>query len=146
MSQRVDFYIISNRVSNAKLKLASRLCNKLCKLNKKALVYTSDANESQLLDDLMWQYNDTSFVPHEVIQPNSIQLELSPVHISHTTELPQKYDVLINLNGQIPEHHNQFERIAELVSNDDQDKQLARQRYKVYMDNSSELSTHNIEL
>ena len=144
--QRIDFYLISNRVSNAKLKLASRLCSKLFKLNKSTLVYTSDANESQLLDDLMWQYSDTSFVPHEIIQPDSNQLELSLVHISHTTQLPKKYDVLINLSGQIPDHHDQFERVAELVANDDQDKHLARQRYKTYQDNNKELNTHNIEL
>ena len=146
MPQRIDFYLISNRVSNAKLKLASRLCNKLFKLNKKALVYTSDANESQLLDDLMWQYNDTSFVPHEIIQANNEQLELSPIHISHGTQLPQTYDILINLSNQIPEHHQQFDRVAELVANDEQDKHLARQRYKIYQDNNSELTTHNIEL
>lgn len=146
MSQRIDFYLISNRVSNAKLKLASRLCSKLCKLNKKALVYTSNANESQLLDDLMWQYSDTSFVPHEIIQPGSEQIELSPIHISHNTQLPQQYDVLINLSTQIPEHHLQFERVAELVANDDDDKHLARQRYKIYQDKNSELTTHNIEL
>ena len=63
--KQVDFYLISNRVSNAKYKLASRLANKLQRMKQSSLVITDNAEATTELDKVMWSFSDASFLAHE---------------------------------------------------------------------------------
>lgn len=147
--KQVDFYLISNRVVDAKFKLASRLANKLQRMEQTSLLITSDANDGTRLDEILWSFSDTSFVAHERLGEADAQ---SRVVIAHQEELAgaalePKFDVLINLGNAIPMvSHHHFDRIAEIVEHDDEAKQAARVRYKGYQSESFELKTHDITL
>lgn len=154
--KQVDFYLISNRVNNAKYKLASRLANKLLRLSQKALLVTESPQATTELDKVMWSFSDTSFLAHEIIgdtiheagantgAPSLIQVgEQTSVNAS---VLDRGYDVLINLSAEIPEFNQHFSRIAEIVEAEEEAKVAARQRYKAYQAQGFELKTHNIEL
>ena len=146
--KQVDFYLISNRVADAKFKLASRLANKLQRMEQSSLLITSDTNEGSRLDEILWSFSDTSFVAHERLGEKNTQ---SRVFIANQQEmagstLNSEFDVLINLGNSVPEVSHHFDRIAEIVEHDDQSKQAARARYKEYQSEGFELKTHDITL
>ena len=51
----------------------------------------------------------------------------------------------INLYGKIPEFSNKFERVIEIVENNDKKKERARDRYRQYKDNDYEIHDHKID-
>lgn len=146
--KQVDFYLISNRVSDAKFKFASRLANKLQRIKQSCLVVTNDQSETTQLDKVMWSFSDSSFLAHDSIneaEPSSL------VHIGdHNSITPlvleRDHDVLINLSSDIPIFNHHFSRVAEIVEADEHAKASARKRYKSYQGEGYELKMHNIEL
>ena len=154
--KQIDFYLISNRVNDAKYKLASRLANKLQRMQKSCLIVTNNPTETTELDRVMWSFSDSSFLAHDSIslsepEPESESEPKSLVHIGeHDSVTPQvlerNYLVLINLSSDIPVFNHHFARVAEIVEADDDAKAGARQRYKRYQADGFELKMHNIEL
>jgi DNA polymerase III subunit chi len=51
------------------------------------------------------------------------------------------YDLLINLDEQWPPFFARFERLVEIVGTDEDNKALARQRYKFYKERGYPLNT-----
>jgi len=146
--KQVDFYLISNRVTDARYKLASRLANKLQKMQQSCLVITDNQQATTELDRVMWSFNDSSFLAHDSLNE---QEPASKVHIGdHNSVSPavleRQHDVLINLSSDVPMFNHHFERIAEIVDADDDSKASARKRYKSYQSEGFELKMHTIEL
>ena len=148
MIKRVDFYLINNRVQDAKFKLASRLCNKLQRVGTSILVVTENEDELQKLDDLLWHFNDVSFVAHDrAIEGANPSLIHIGVNLTINSEvLDRNYDVLISLCRDAPLFKNYFNRIAEIVEDEETEKANGRSRYKSYKNEGFELNTHQIEL
>lgn len=149
--KQVDFYLISNQVSNAEYKLASRLANKLARLQQRALVVTDTAQSSEQLDQIMWSFSDSSFVAHDRIIEGTAVDPFSNIHISEISSYSNEphtpdYDVLINLCGAVPVFNHHFTRIAEIVPDDENAKAQARHRFKTYKEEGFEVKTHSIEL
>ncbi|MEM7357772.1 MAG: DNA polymerase III subunit chi [Pseudomonadota bacterium] len=147
--KQVDFYIIANQVVDAKFKLASRLSNKLVRMQQKALLVTDNSAASKQLDQIMWSFSDTSFVAHDCLA--STPSPQSSIHIRELDDtadqaLANDYDVLVNLSSEIPVYSHHFSRIAEIVDADEQAKTQARERFKSYKEEGFELKTHTIEL
>lgn len=148
MPKQVDFYLIENKISHAKYKLASRLSNKLLKLNKKTLIATNSEDQTKQLDDYLWSFSGTSFVVHDNVTQLS---DHSLIHIGNTNSIsPQvlenNYDVLINLCNEVPLFSHHFIRIAEIIEQNDEEKTAGRQRYKSYQQEGFEIKTHPLEL
>ena len=146
--KQVDFYLISNRVSDAKYKLASRLANKLQRMQQRCLIVTDDQAATAQLDRIMWSFSDSSFLAHDAIGDNVIESRVQIGEHNSVTPLvlEQKHEVLINLSSDIPMFNHHFSRIAEIVEADDAAKAAARTRYKSYQGEGFELKMHNIEL
>jgi len=147
--KQVDFYLISNRVTDAKFKLASRLSNKLQRMQQRALVITNDPDQTDKLDALMWSFSDASFLAHDKLNADSTASTAMLIgdHGSVSAQvLEQEFDVLINLSNDVPLFNHHFNRIAEIVEQDDSAKAAARSRYKRYKSEGFKLKTHDIEL
>jgi len=125
---RIDFYQLeSGRFSPDQL---------LCQLSLKAhqnkqrvLLLTQSEQESHRLDNALWTFDDTNFVPHGV---NDSDQPLTRINICHSCQANDRYDILININTIIPEHIGQFSRVIELVH--DNNKESAREHYRYYKD------------
>ena len=146
--KQVDFYLISNHVANAKYKLASRLSNKLQRQDKSTLIITDNEAATTELDSVMWSFSDTSFLAHEKISDND-QTSLTQIGDASQASpkfLEKDYSVLINISSEIPIFNHHFQRIAEIVEQDEQSKIAARVRFKRYQTEGFEIKTHNIEL
>ena len=144
---RVDFYLVDNGSAGGHETAAPRdmavcrLTNKAFLLGHRIYIHTADAAEAQRLDNLLWTFSAGSFVPHAIAYDAN---ENMPVIIGQDA-LPEAFDdVLISLAPQVPECFSRFQRVAEVVGPGDEDKQLARERFRFYRDRGYALQTHSL--
>jgi DNA polymerase-3 subunit chi len=135
---RVDFYIINNQSSREQI--ACKITEKAYQQDNRIHIHTESSVHSKRMDDLLWVYDEESFIPHDAGPSIS---EHSTVCISHEAE-PACHDVLINLSSDVPVFFSRFERVAEIIDQDPQRKQQGRERYRFYQDRGYELKTHQI--
>ena len=139
---QVDFYILNHAQGMETERFACQLAEKAFKKGHKIHIHTADNHQTERMNKLLWTYNDQSFLPH-VIMDHELQAE-TPIHVSHNQDKAFISDVLINLRLEIAVFYKQFDRIAELVSADDQQRQAARGRYREYQQQGCEVSSHEI--
>lgn len=123
-----------------------------CRLLRKAVgsgarvVVTAPADTLQRLNGLLWTFSQLDFIPHAMASdPESVRAA-SPVLLAERLQgLPHR-QVLVNLGEQVPAGFEQFERLIEVVSLDDEDRQLARGRWKHYSDLGHAITRHDLAL
>lgn len=143
---RVDFYLLQNADPAEKPRLACKLAEKAFQRGLHTYIYTADANASAALDDLLWLYAPGSFVPHARHDDSApaIAADDAPVLIGHTPPPEPLHQLLISLAPSVPEFFSRFERLIEVVANDDDDKARSRERFRFYRDRGYPLQTHNV--
>lgn len=143
---RIDFYLLKNKETSASERIACRLAEKAYGLRHTIYIHTNSPQHTTQLDKLLWTFRDGSFVPHQVHSPE--ESHNSPVIIGHETnpdeELATHHQLLINLDQTVPPFFSRFERVAEIVSADEQQRSTARERFKFYRQRGYELQTHEL--
>jgi DNA polymerase-3 subunit chi len=137
----IDFYILASDAPQARELMACRLAEKVYRLGRTVHIHTSSAAECQTLDQLLWTFRAGSFVPHAVAGEGR-EPPVEPVVIGHDIEPEQNTDVLINLGDSVPLYFSRFNRVSEIVS--EQDKTAGRERFRFYRDRGYPLKSHNI--
>ena len=134
---KVDFYILE---SGSREHTACKLVEKAYTLGHRIYVHAESQAQANKIDEMLWTYRAGSFIPHQQYQPNE---EIhSPVQVgSH--ESPDS-DVLISLAPEVPLFFSRFQRVAELIDNDDNTRAKGRERYRFYKDRGYLLNTHSI--
>lgn len=140
---RVDFYILNQAGQHSRQTFACRLAEKAYRLNHTVHIHAGNRGDADRLDELLWTFRDGSFVPHERLSPDGRNDE-SPVTIGCADEPVEPRDLLINLCDEIPACAEGFPRVAELVTSDDDSRQLSRRRFAAYRDKGHTLETHNV--
>lgn len=140
---KIDFYILSGGGENGYTRYICRLTEKAYKLKHHVYLHVDNGIEARQLDELLWTFSQGSFIPHECLNGDSPQ---SPVVIGHEDTAPQGYDLLINLSQNIPEFYNQFERVAEVVADDEALRQTSREHFRFYREHGATPDTHPISL
>ena len=138
---RVDFYILPDGTPVERF--ACSITAKAWGKGNRVFIHTSDEQNTTMMDDLLWTFRDISFIPHERYQAGGT--DAAPVAIGHGTDYPDNADVMINLDTDIPAFSSQFERIIEIVGGSEENKKLARQRYRQYRQGPHEIHDHHIE-
>ena len=135
---RIDFY------TNAepKLQVACRLTAKAVQQRMRVVIYTPDENTARGIDKLLWTFQATGFIPH-CMASHALDSETPVVIVREDGEMPH-HTVMVNLHGESPHAFSRFERLIEVVSGDDNDRQLARSRYRFYRDRGYEISLHEL--
>lgn len=138
---QVDFYV----AKQANLAQAQRLiCKIISKANaaeKTVFVRCTNTDEANHLDDLLWQFDDISFIPHALLDT---ELDERPPVLLGSAEQSQSADVLINLDTEMPSNADAYQRIIEVVYNDDNSKKTARNHYKAYQALGFPLKSHDV--
>ena len=142
---RVDFYLLNRLVANGRLLAACRLSHKIHSLGRTALIQTADSNQAKTLDDLMWTFDQSSFIPHG-LHDESGEVAAQPIAIGHQPPSKFRHNVLISLLDTVPDYFDQYQRIAEFIDDSEQDKAQARNRFRVYRDHGCILKTHDIKV
>ena len=135
---QIDFY--TNALD--KLVTACRLAQKGYTLGHRVLALCADAETAQRLDRILWTTPATGFTPHcDAAHPLA---NVTPIVIDHRGGEPAHDQVLLNLREESPALFTRFDRLIEIVSCDDEDKRLARSRYKFYRDRGYEIRVHDL--
>ncbi|MBL1261242.1 MAG: DNA polymerase III subunit chi [Thiotrichaceae bacterium] len=148
---RVDFYILPDATADGRERFACRLAEKIYKMGHTLYLHTDSPEQAQQLDELLWGYKDSSFLPHSIEgddQNQSPQNKAPKILISHHHETPTKphshSDVLINLAPTVPGFFSRFKRVAELINQAEDLKVAGRERFKFYRDRGYQPETHKI--
>lgn len=124
-----------------------------CRLLRKAVgtgarvVVVADAYSVQRLDSDLWALAATDFLAHCTEEADAAVLQRSAVVLVQQlgADLPH-HDVLVNLSDAIPDGFKDFERVIEVVSTDDADRNLARGRWKQYVEMGYAITRHDLTL
>ncbi len=140
---QVDFYLLPDDSVQQRVVFACRLADKAYRLGNRVFIHTESAEQSRQLDDLLWTFQQNSFVPHAICQ--DAQRNPPPVLLAHDAEPDASRQVLINLAAEVPLFFSRFERVAELVNQDADIRRQGRGRYSFYKERGYPLRTHEIK-
>lgn len=134
---RVDFHInLSDKQS-----YACRLVRKAYRSGRKVLVWCDDPARLAEFDRLLWTFSAGDFIPH--VSASDPLAADTPVLLAADAADVAHHDVLVNLGASTPPNFSRFDRLIELVSKDDTDRRLARDRFRFYRDRGYPLHTHD---
>jgi DNA polymerase III subunit chi len=140
---RVDFYILDQDSAAGRLKLACKLAEKAYLAAQTVLVWHTDPGELRAFDEMLWTFNDGSFVPHETL-PTDGALSESPVQLSSGVALSANVDIIINLAPDLPPFLPKTRRVAEIIDGDELRRRAGRARFKAYRELGVQPASHNI--
>jgi DNA polymerase-3 subunit chi len=130
---RVIFHLCAEQADDkdnlSYLQLACQQAALYYRQQKSVFIFTDSKELAHEIDELLWQFEPESFVPHNL--PGEGPSGGAPVEISWQAP-GRSRQVLINLSQRIPQFANRFAEIIDFVPEDEQLKQAARQRYKLY--------------
>ena len=136
----VNFYVIKTQMTQAEL--ACRICRKSISTGQTpVLVKFEQQAELEHFDSLLWQFDASSFVPHDVVE-NAIDHAASPICLS--LHIPEQFQgICINL-GQHAIDSTRFSRVIEIIENNTEARAAGRLRFKAYREQGIEPVTHQM--
>ena len=153
---RVDFYVLEEPSPSGRLKVACKLAEKAYLAAQTVLVWHTDGAELRAFDEMLWTFNDGSFVPHEALLPTGDSLAgrsvaasgslppETPVVLSLGVAPSANVDIVINLGPELPTCLAQTRRVAEIIDGDDARRRAGRARFKAYRELGVQPASHNI--
>ena len=135
MSTRIDFH---TNIGD-KLAYACRLARKAYGAGGKLVLLAEDSAQAQALNDALWTFSDTDFLPH-VLAGDPLASQ-TPIIVTddELAELPHHL-MLVNLTRREPANIARFERVFEIISRDEADAAEGRKRYLAYKQQSYPLT------
>ena len=134
---RIDFHF------NApdKLQYASRLVRKAYRAGQRVVVF-ADSGAVEELDRVLWTFSPLDFIPH-VRAADPLAAQTPVLLCSEPCDTPHA-DVLVNLSTQTPSFFSRFERLVEVVTASEEDRDQARARWRFYRDRGYPLQSHDL--
>jgi DNA polymerase-3 subunit chi len=155
MTERVDFYVLKSAAARERWAFACRLAEKAYLRDLSIVIVNDTLADAQALDDLLWTFNERSFIPHKVCTDEHSMDPAAKVHLAAlspastapptaSATLPAA-DLLVNLTARLPDHWERYPRIAEIIDADEERRRLGRERFKTYRDLKVTLETHQFD-
>ena len=106
---------------------------------------TAPVDVLRQLDVLLWTFSAHEFVPHAMATDEVHVKAASPVLLCELATEAAHRQILLNLGDLVPAGFEQFERVIEIVSEEDMsDRHAARGRWKHYASTGLKLTRHDI--
>ena len=131
---RIDFY--SN--SPSRLHTACQLAAKAFALRTPVALFAPDTELARSLDRMLWTFQATSFVPH-CLAHDRLAGE-TPVLIVSNLDQSKHDELVINLGVECPPGFGRFRRLIEVVGVDEEERRLARLRWRFYKERGYEVN------
>jgi DNA polymerase-3 subunit chi len=145
MTERVDFYVLKSAAAKQRWAFACRLIEKAYLLDLKVLVLNDTLADAQALDELLWTFNERSFVPHQLCVDGQPVDPATPVQLAvHSDDSPGA-DLLLNLASAQPANLQRYARIAEVIDADEERRRAGRERFKAYRELKLTMETHQLD-
>ncbi len=143
MAVRADFYMIAGKAQFVEqpLLLVCQLAVKALAANQPCLIFCESAEQAYFLDDLLWDFDDDAFVPHQIVGTDEDE-EVTPVLlVPPGVETPMR-GLVINLRAELPPAG--YERVLEIVPADEAARAPARTRWLEYKKLGFELKRNDM--
>ncbi len=124
------------------LDVARRVATKAHGLGRQVMIQAADARVADAIDRLLWSVPATGFVPH--CRDTDALAGETPVLIGANPDVLARADVMINLDAGLPPGFARFERLVEIVGQDDASRERGRERYRFYQQRGYTLTTHDL--
>jgi len=129
-----------------RLRMACEVVAKHHGKGRRLVVYCSDAVLLERFDLMLWGFEATAFIPHvDAGDPLAAQ---TPILLSGKAVTPPEGSSpspwLVNLDARCPPGAEQYERVLEIVSQDEESVLAARRRWREYKDAGHELHAHDV--
>ena len=135
----IDFHVWPEETRRQHDVRVCELVERTWQAGREVYIHCLDEDMAQSLDELLWTFHDTSFVPHALAGTQASTRVKVVLGTSATA--PAGMDTLINLHVEVPEFFSQFEQVFETTGHDPHTRQLARERYRFYKDRGYPLNT-----
>ena len=126
-----------------KLLYSCRLLRKVVRTGARAVV-TAESSLLVELDQLLWSFSPTEFIPHCMVMSEEQSFVQPPVLLSVRPGTCPTESVLINLGENIPDEFERFERFIEIVANQEDDRLSGRSRWMHYKKRGYALKRHDL--
>ena len=140
---QVDFYVLRSDRAGGAGNVACKVVEKAWQQGLRVYVHTASEGEAMRLDELLWTFRQDSFVPHALATASGAEHEA--VVIGCDLAAGRGRQVLVNLCATLPADTGGFERIAEVVGNDEESRGAARARYLAYRRIGHQLKHHDLQ-
>ena len=123
-----------------------------CRLLRKAVgsdakvVVVADEDTLGALDVALWTFSSIDFLPHCHINSDSLILAMSPIVLATSLATAPHRHIMVNLGEQVATGFELFDRVIEVVALDDDSRQLARGRWKQYVELGYSITRHDLNL
>ena len=134
----IDFYFNAQD----RLQVACRLAGKALAQKKRMLIYAPEPEVASRIDKMLWTWPAIGFVPHCALH-DPLAPE-TPVLIASDAETPAECGLLLNLGAECPPHFERFERLLEVVTGDEAERDAGRTRYRFYQQRGYKISSHDL--
>jgi DNA polymerase-3 subunit chi len=135
---QIDFY---THVDN-KLQTLCTLAAKAIGKGARLMILTPDPETTERVDKLLWTQPAIGFLPH--CRAHHRLAAVTPIVLDHSPEPVAHEEVLVNLCSECPPVFSRFERLIEIVSLDDADREQARARFRFYRERGYDIRTHDL--
>jgi DNA polymerase-3 subunit chi len=139
---RISFYLLSG-AGRDRCEVACRLAHKAWQRRARVFIHCSDPALARALDERLWTLEDVSFLPH-ALQDDPLAAEAA-VLIGSRDPGNGHSDVLINLDTTLPAFFARFDRVLELVDDDEAVRAEGRLRYRHYQERGYPLEVHELK-
>jgi len=135
---RIDFYIHAE----SRLQVACTLAAKALSRGVRMMILTADGEATEQVDRLLWTHPPIGFLPHCRAQHRLAAV--TPIILDHVAEPVVHEHLLVNLRDEPPPHFSRFERLMEIVTREESDRERARARFRFYRERGYEIRTHDL--
>ncbi|WP_296404483.1 DNA polymerase III subunit chi [Psychrobacter sp.] len=155
---QISFYVLGERFkqhditsSTASALDADAVLNFVCRLthtvltksDHSLLIIDDQTERLTALDEHLWSFDATSFIPHNLILEDVITLDKLSAPVTLVKKMIPDFDgVVLNLAPTAPPistHGTLPEKILEIITSDETSKQQGRDKYRIYRDLGFEL-------
>ena len=123
-----------------------KIIKKFYEEGKKILVSSKNSILIDDLNKLLWTFEQLSFIPHSTSKDYD---SLTPVLLTETgykndSIIKKDYNIFINLDDEVKTDYHNYEIVIELVSGNEHQKNLAREKYLYYKNNRLNVKHENL--
>ncbi len=90
MTERVDFYVLKSAGARQRWTFACRLTEKAYLQDLNIVLVSDTLADAQALDELLWTFNERSFIPHRVCLDEQAVDPATPVHLTVESAMPRR--------------------------------------------------------
>ncbi|MDC2963814.1 DNA polymerase III subunit chi [Gammaproteobacteria bacterium] len=134
---KIDFYL----VKGDEVFFASRLIALIYRRGHKIHVQTSSIEYAKALDEKLWNFAEDAFIPH-CLKDHQFD---APIKICTSTDSPEHQDVFVNLSTSRPKFFSRFDRVAEIVPENESERSAARKAFSFYKERGYEVNYHEMD-